>query len=330
MKKILLLLFLIPCLGHTRLIPKTTREHNPAMGANSLLLYEWNNQLESKSGIDLQELYLIFGGDIPPIFNSMIFISISQDELGKWQIDPTTAIVRTTNWEEITLLAGRWYIDIGRHNPYFTYQFPFINQPDILTTVFGPNDLIGIGLGFEWQLPVGWKSDFYAEFTQGNNLVFFENDEENYLGDLRWENTIEFSKANKMELSISYGRAEKQLNVWGVDFKYTWYPHRKVLEWAGEYLAKDKYRPVAGFYTHLKSEFVKDWWLQYRFDYTGMERDRVEPIIRRHTALIGWVPSKKMAIRMQFDSTSDGQEKNEESFLLQLNIGIGAYSENTY
>ncbi|RLA61072.1 MAG: hypothetical protein DRQ89_11895 [Epsilonproteobacteria bacterium] len=315
MKKFLLLL-LIPLIGYARIIPKTSNNDNPSIGANSLVLYQYNSKEEK--GIDLQELYLIFGGDIHPSFNSMIYISIAEETGGSYKIDPTTAIIRTTSWENFTLMSGRWFIDIGRHNPYFTFQFPFITQPELITKVFGPSALIGIGVALEWVLPTSWQSDLKLELTQVDNPTFFESDDDSYLGDIRWENSWDFSESNKFELALSYGRAEKRIDVWGADFKYSWHPDKKVLEWVGEYLAKDQ---VSGFYSHLRSEVFKNWWLQYRFDYTD-----TESIIKKHTALFAWVPSDKLAIRMQLDSING----NEESVLLQLNIGIGSFSENTY
>jgi hypothetical protein len=333
MKKIILILFLIPLIGYGRIIPKTSREHNPAMGANSLILYGYNNKHKEEKGIDLQELYLIFGGDILPMFNSMIFISISQDEDKSWKIDPTTAIVRTTSWENVTLLGGRWFIDLGQHNPYFTYQMPFVDQPELITEIFGPDALIGIGIGVDWKLPFDWHSELKTEFGQGENAVFFATKDDSWLFDTRWENEINFTDANTLHLAASYGYAEDHINVWGVDFKYTWYPKnldRKVFEWVGEYLGRDKFDARRGFYTHFRSEVFKEWWLQYRFDYTGLEPNRINPIVRRHTALFAWVPSEKLALRLQFDSISDDSEKNEERVLFQMNIGIGAFSENTY
>jgi len=333
MKKILVLVLFVPILAFGRIIPKTTNEHNPGIGANSLIHYQYNSREEDKTSFDLQEIYLIFGGDIPPIFNSMIYLSIAQKEDGTFKIDPTTAIVRTTTWESVTLAGGRWFLDIGQHNPYFTFQFPFITQPEIITEIFGPNALIGIGFGVDWILPTSWHSVFLAEFTDAKNTVFFEGEKQETIGDLRWENTFEFTDANKLDFALSYGRAEGKINVWAADFKYTWYPQnldRKVFEWVGEYLAKDKNRKVAGFYSHLKSEVWKNFWFQYRFEYVGLEPDRVNPITRKHVGLFAWVPSDKLALRLQFDTKDDGQEKNEETVQFQMNIGIGAFSENTY
>ena len=331
MKKILLIIFLIPLIGHGRIIPKTTNDHNPGIGANTLISYEWFKREESQKEFNLAELYLIFGGDIHPNFNSMIYISIAQQADKSWGVDPTTAIIRTTSWEDVTLMGGRWFIDIGQHNPYFTFQFPFVTQPELITQVFGPNALIGIGIGVDWKLPFGWYSEIKMEASQGENETFFGNTEDNYLADARWENTLDLSKASKLHIAASYGRAEGKINVWGADFRFDYVPtstKRRVLEWVGEYLSKDK--AVAGFYTHLRSQVGKDWWLQYRFDYTGLEPDRTEPISIVNTGLLAWVASDKLALRLEYSVTNDGEEKDKHSAQFQLNMGIGSFSENTY
>ena len=70
--------------------------------------------------------------------------------------------------------------------------------------------------------------------------------------------------------------------------------------------------------------------MQYRYDYLGLNHiDEITPS-QRHTALVAFLPSEFSAIRAQYETIDDGQDKDERRVSLQLNISIGAHPAHTY
>jgi hypothetical protein len=75
---------------------------------------------------------------------------------------------------------GQMFTEFGRTNPTHPHAWDWQDQPVILSRLFGPDGMRGVGTRVGWLLPVGWFSELHAgvQNAQGETMRSFLSSDE--------------------------------------------------------------------------------------------------------------------------------------------------------
>ena len=174
--------------------------------------------------------------------------------------------------------AGFFFTEFGLLNPTHVHAWDWVDQPVILSRLFGEDGLRQAGLRVSWLTPLPWFSQFYVGVQNArgetavsflaNEDVFAErpiggrpfvertvNGPEDLLYLLRWENAWELGQAltSKLGASALFGPnptgSDGRTLIYGADLKVLWRPVQHFrgwpfFRWHTEFVQRD-YRAAA-------------------------------------------------------------------------------------
>ena len=315
---------------------------NPKIGINVLFLNQNSSRDKSEDGIKLQETELQFSSDIDTYFTAKALFAVASEN-GTYGIEPEEAYVETIALPYVTLKIGKSKMPMGKHNQLHAHAFPFINAPLMNEVILGEEGLNETGIGASSLVPFPWFSELTLDYTQGENTDLFNSikkDNKAVIG--RFKNLWDLTDSTTLEIGISSAKGKNtngsDTSLYGADLTLKWRPVKggkyKSFEWASEFLEKDKKGvadgKLSGIVSHLKYQIAERWFVQYRYDYLGLNSSKSINASKRHTALLAFVPSEFSGVRLQYENTNDGQAKDEKRLSLQFNISIGAHPAHAY
>lgn len=330
---------------------------NPAISVNGLFLGGYSSSprrtteltgLDFHNGFNFQEAEFQFTADVDPYWKANFILAIGRD--GEVELEEGYATSEQLPYDllprNLSLKVGKFFPFFGKHNLLHAHQFPFISRPLIHQSIFGSEGLKEPGLALAYLLPAPWFSELTFQGLTGENesLFRFEEDAKRrgaYLGHLK--NFFDLSDTTTLEIGNSYvgGRNSfRELSqAVGLDLTLKWRPLQNATEraliWQSEYLyfardrAEEGFTRGGGLYSSLQYQFARRWWVQGRYDLSGVPRFDDG---RRHrwTTLLAFVPSEFSAIRLQHSYTSQETGTSLNEVLLQLNYTIGSHPAHQY
>ncbi|MCB9091130.1 MAG: hypothetical protein H6621_11190 [Halobacteriovoraceae bacterium] len=342
--KLLLAIFLcsFAYITYAQPLPSRGKAFNPDIGVNALFLDQESKRDKSENGMSLQEAELQFSSDVDAYFTARVLLAI-EEEAGEYEISPEEAFVETLQVPYATIKIGKSKMPMGKHNQLHSHAFPFINAPLQNEAILGEEGLSETGVGASGLIPLPWFSELTFDYTQGENEDLFNAGDKGKKAIIgHFKNLWELSDAATIEFGISGAQGTNSdgadTNLAGADFTFKWRPVEggkyHSFEWATEYLQKDRKGlsadKLSGIVSHLKYQLAQRWWVQYRYDYLGLNQSRSLDPSKRHTALIAFLPSEFSALRLQYETIDDGQAEDERTLSLQFNISIGAHPAHAY
>jgi len=315
---------------------------NPDIGVNLLFLDQSSDRDRDEDGSSLQEAEIQFSSDVDTYFTAKALFAIEKEE-GEYVFEPEEVYVETIAVPYITLKIGKSKMPIGKHNQLHSHAYPFINAPLANDAILGDEGLNETGFGASGLIPLPWFSELTLDYTQGENEELFNSDwRSNKLIVGRFKNLWDLNDSTTLEFGISSAKGKNsdhlETTLKGADLTLKWRPTSggkfQSVEWGSEYLEKNRKGAddgeLSGVVSHLKYQLAQRWYVQYRYDYLGLNHiDEITPS-QRHTALVAFLPSEFSAIRAQYETIDDGEDKDERRVSLQLNISIGAHPAHTY
>jgi len=337
----------------------TSRAFNPAISVNGLFLgmltsraaeeHEHEAELEEEhghahqhdgpqEGLQVQEVEVQLTSFVDPYLKADIVLAMHGTE----GIELEEGFVTTLGLPAgLTLKAGKFYADFGKHGPLHTHQFPFVDAPLVVTHLLGPHPLNEVGIGLSFLLPTFWYGEISAQVLNGDNPIFDAEDGEDlaYLGHLK--NFWDLSESTTLEMGGSYAWGKNRFDGWsqltGADLTIKWRPARQaiyrslILQAEYLYAAQDHgadTEKMGGFYALAQYQFGRRWWAQGRYDLFGLPKEEEERD-SRISALVAFVPSEFSSLRLQYSYVDDeGGDGNE--FFLQYNFTIGSHPAHRY
>jgi hypothetical protein len=307
-------------------------EFNPIISANFLVLYDWSENFTFNNGFKIQEVLLQFGATVDKVFEAEVFVGIEQDKQNReeFSIFPVGVFAETRSGEKVNFRAGQFLNHFGEHNSRYKHNFPFILAPLINQELFGERGLNFIGIGVDWKGHLSKHAEITFEFTQGRNAHLFGNDENNYLGTVRLLGKHDFHSGHNLRLGASGGYGEGQQWLWGLDasYEHVFHPDHNFRVRA-EYMGKNK-EGRQGLYALTQYRFLKSWEIGYRYEYAGLEKDRTEPIIDRHSVILAALPTYFSGLRAEYTRANIHDGVKDNRFLIQLNQTIGPRRAHSY
>lgn len=339
MKHFLILLF---CLSFTasasKQLHKTGRaiddhgpKFDPIISANFLVLYDHSQILKESNGFKIQEILLQFGATVDKLFEAEVFLGIEQlEDREKFDVFPIGVFGETRKIKNLNFRAGQFLNHFGEHNARYKHNFPFILAPLINQEMFGERGLNFIGLGIDWKSLFNNTGEITFEITQGKNHELFEDFENHYLANFRYWGHWEFENDHNLKVGLSGAVAEVERGLWGVDLNYNHIlaPNHN-FNFRFEYMGKIKHKRQ-GLYSHLKYQFYKEWELSYRYDYTGLEKERIDPISQKHSIMISALPTYFSGVRLEYSYLKRGDGISDNRVLFQINQTIGPRRAHSY
>lgn len=316
---------------------------NPDLGINMLFQSQHSKRDTGEDGIKLSEAEIQFTSDVDAYFKADAYFAVAKEN-DEWGIEPEEVYVETTALPRVTVKAGKSKMPMGKHNELHVHAFPFINAPLINENILGDEGLNETGVGVSALVPAPWFSELELHLTQGENDDLFNSPNiDNKAVITHFKNLWDLSDSMTFELGLSGAKGNSKdyqsTTLLGADLTVKWRPtaggEGKSFEWGLEYLQKDRKGAadgkLSGMVSHLRYQLAKRWYVQYRYDYLGLNKEsRAINVNQRHTALFAFLPSEFSSLRFQYETLADGQAEDEKRFLVQLNISIGAHPAHQY
>ncbi len=285
----------VPAAGQSSTSTGVSREFNPAISVNALLLGRVadTSTEPALNGTDLQEAEVQFTSIVDPYWKANLIFAVhpshDHDEEdahaahGGYSGDVEVATIDSqTLGGGFGLLIGKDFLPFGKHAPLHTHQFPFVNAPAAVTAFLGDHGLTETGVRLSHDLPLPWYSDLTGYGVDGKASIF-DGESRDLAWGARWSNLLDLSMASTLEISGSWlhgplapnylllhhdETVAGNLDVWGADVTYKWVSpsssHGPALNVTGEILLP---RPDEGaddpwgWYAIAQYRFKRVWWL---------------------------------------------------------------------
>lgn len=201
-------------------------------------------------GFTMPNAELAISGVVDPYFFGQANIITFIDDEGETVLELEEAFIRTQALPYgLEVKAGQFFTEFGRQNQRHPHSWSWIDQPVIMSRVFGGDGMRGQGARVSVDLPLSWQSDvlFGMQNARGETMASFfgegegiagyepgvETDTRN-LGDLsyhgRWSNALDVSD----DLTVRFGASfavgpnsagvETDTLIWGAHVALRWRP----------------------------------------------------------------------------------------------------------
>ncbi|MBA3937571.1 MAG: hypothetical protein H0X38_08915 [Planctomycetes bacterium] len=204
-----------------------------------------------RRGFTFQNAELSLGGAVDPFFTAeMHLIAFRNEPDGTTSVELEEAYARSTSLPAgLELKVGQYLTEFGRFNPTHPHAWQFIDQPIILTRVFGGDGQRSPGARLLWSLPTAWLSEAIVGIQDANGETSpsylsspdvgaaggrpFHARGTRSLGDMlvnaRWVNALDVGdgiiKAGVSAAGASNAAGDDtRTTIWGADIAYRWHP----------------------------------------------------------------------------------------------------------
>jgi len=332
-----------------------SRAFNPAMSVNGLFSggifngrrdqpWEVYPECGMEEGLHMQETEIQFSSFVSPFFKADIIASFSADDIMLEEVFITSAAL-PFGWKA---RIGKIYAPLGKHNALHLHHFPFIEAPLIHTMLLTEGGLADFGAELSYLFPL----PFYLEATggvfNGDHPFFDTGGGRDIMGLGRMNALWDLSENTTLELGGSFvtgksGLSDGNESVIGADTTIKWRPLRRALytqaEWQLEYLKGSQYlkwgpfrgsgEELGGIVTHLRYRFNRTWWVQARYDKTGLPGGE-DVSLSRYTAQLAFVPDEFELWRLQYSLTDPDVGEPFGMLTFQINFTIGSHPAHVY
>lgn len=204
-----------------------------------------------RRGFTFQGAELSIAGAVDPYFAVESHLVATRDEpSGSTGIEVEEAFARTTSLPAgLEGKLGLYLLEFGRFNPTHPHAWQFIDQPIIVTRVFGGDGQRTPGARLLWSLPTTWLSELIVGASDANGETapsFLSEPGTGAVGgrpyvahstgstadlvyNLRWTNAVDVGDAiAKLGLSAATGPNAAgdgtRTRLWGADAAMRWHP----------------------------------------------------------------------------------------------------------
>ncbi len=115
-------------------------------------------------GFTMPNAEISLDGAVDPYFKGFSNIVLKIDSAGETGIELEEAYALTTSLPaNLQIKAGQFFAEFGRQNPQHPHSWAFLDQPLVLSRMFGPEGLRSQGIRLSWLVP----TPFYTEALIG-------------------------------------------------------------------------------------------------------------------------------------------------------------------
>lgn len=295
-----------------------------------------------RNGFTVQNVELSVGGAVDPYLDAQANLIFLIDRDGETIVELEEAFLSTRALPHgLQVKAGQYFTEFGRHNTQHPHTWAFVDQPVVLSRLFGGDGLRSQGARLAWLAPLPWYSEFYLGMQNANGETvtsFLWAPDENVgsytlidrggarkLKDLlwsaRWLNGVDVSETVSANVGVSAlagpnaSATDTDTRIYGVDVYLKWRPVVNqrgfpFLAWQTEWLLRDYETPGSplkdrGAYTQLLWGFMPRWVAGLRLEYAdAQDNDGTDPLRdrrRRYSPNITFYPTEFSKVRLQYN-----------------------------
>ncbi len=244
----------------------------------------------SRNGFTIQNVELTLAGAVDPYFDAQANFIFLIDAGGETLVELEEAFLMTRALPSgFQVKAGQSFLEFGRQNQQHPHSWNFVDQPIIMSRLFGPDGLRSQGARASWLSPLPWYSEFYLGVynARGETLTSFLSDEASQVGGYqlmsqggarqgsdflylgRWLNGFDVSDETSVNAGLSVLRGPNatamgaSTTVYGGDLYIKWRPALNqrgfpFVAWQTEVMQRD-YEAVDTAGIGLVDATLKDW-----------------------------------------------------------------------
>lgn len=125
-------------------------------------------------GFTVPNTELTLDGAVDPYFKGFTSIVFKLDEKGETGVELEEAYVITTALpHNLQVKAGQFFAEFGRQNPQHPHSWAFVDQPVVLSRLFGPDGLRSQGVRLSWLMPTSWYTEAMVSVVNSTNGTAF-------------------------------------------------------------------------------------------------------------------------------------------------------------
>ena len=239
-----------------------------------------------RNGFTVQNVELSINSTVDPYFDAQANFIFLIDSEGETVVELEEAffITRSLPWG-LQAKGGQYFTEFGRLNPQHPHSWDFVDQPVVLSRLFGGDGLRSQGARISWLMPTSWYSELSigGQNAKGETVASFLFEEEEEIaghllgerqarnfGDLlysvRWLNGFDLSNNTSMNLGFSgltgpnASGEDTDTTILGADLYLKWqadYTQRgfPFVSWHSEWLSRSY---EAGDVSELSHETLTD------------------------------------------------------------------------
>ncbi len=144
----------------------------------------------NRNGFTLQAAELSLVGVVDPYFDARATVLFQIDQSGETVLELEEAFAKTRFLPGgLQLTAGQFYSPFGRKNSVHVHAQDFVDQPFIITRMFGGDGQRQVGANLSWLTPLPWYSELSlaVQNSNGETMPSFGGEDE---GIAEFENVI--------------------------------------------------------------------------------------------------------------------------------------------
>ncbi|MEX2449776.1 MAG: TonB-dependent receptor [Rhodospirillales bacterium] len=137
------------------------------------------------NGFSVSNVELFVGGTVDPYFDAQANIALQIDSEGETSIELEEAFFTTRNLPGgLQVKGGQYFTEFGRANTQHPHSWSFVDQPVVLSRLFGADGLRSQGARVSWLTPLPWFSEFTvgAQNAKGETAASFLGEEGEDIG----------------------------------------------------------------------------------------------------------------------------------------------------
>lgn len=218
----------------------------------------------------MQNVELSLSSTVDHYFEAQTNLIFLIDSEGETVVELEEAFITTRGLPGgLQLKAGQFFTEFGRQNKQHPHTWAFVDQPIILSRLFGGDGLRSQGVRLAWLMPTNWYSEVYlgAQNANGETVTSFlfapgeevgghtltDRSSKNFSDQLysaRWLNGLDLLETLSMNIGLSglMGPNSSGNNtntvIYGADLYLKWQPLRSqrgfpFVAWHTEFLERD-------------------------------------------------------------------------------------------
>lgn len=246
----------------------------------------------------------------------------------------------------LQLKAGKFLSTFGKINTTHSHAHNFLDFPRMYINYFGDEGLIDRGVSINWLVPN--PLDFYQELTLEITSgalegPAFHGSSKHFLYLLHLKNFFDLDENTTLEIGFTgmdgpNDHAGHKTRLGAVDITFRWKPLRrnryKSFEWITEALWSEYEKPNArikskAFYTFLRYQLGKRWFLGGRYDYSEFpDNNTIHEI--SYSGILSFYASEFQKIEIQFTHGIPASNERFNRLLLRTVFVIGAHGAHKY
>ena len=125
-------------------------------------------------GFTIPNSELALDGAVDPYFKGFSNSVFKLNETGETGVELEEAYILTTSLPaNLQIKAGQFFVEFGRQNAQHPHSWAFVDQPVVLSRMFGPDGLRSQGVRLSWLVPTPWYTEALVSVVNSTNGTAF-------------------------------------------------------------------------------------------------------------------------------------------------------------